>query len=104
MVDLVLKDESNQEQRIKSYIQQYGSDFFNCLCDEYVKRGLFRSLLDQSDEYNRMLDVYLQNEGLSWLSWIHDLKLTNFDRASATLWHVADHEQSADRQLVIIFW
>lgn len=101
LVDLCLENE-NKNSRIREYVHRFGQDFTAVLYGTYYKRGQYRDLLDQPAEYREHLDAYLQEADIPFLSWIQDISTGKLDRASATLWKVAEQCEMRESQTLAL--
>nr|KAJ3419288.1 hypothetical protein HK105_007157 [Polyrhizophydium stewartii] len=101
LVELCLGDE-NRRSRIISYLDRFGSDFSDVLFDAYLKKGMLRELAEQPSKYHHLLERFYAQNSVPSLSWIHDVSVGRFEKASSSLWDVARDTRQRDSQMASI--
>ncbi|ORX86289.1 hypothetical protein BCR32DRAFT_290138 [Anaeromyces robustus] len=77
LVELSIDDEEKQHY----YIDQYCNEYADILFDKLQLRNNYCKLLEQDDKYNVILKNYFDKKNIPLISWIHDIKLKNYDSA-----------------------
>ncbi|KAJ3092739.1 hypothetical protein HK102_003614 [Quaeritorhiza haematococci] len=99
LVELSLR-ESPEEQadRLRYYIEKFQGDFANVLYRTYLRKGSLRKLFEQPESYDDMVNSFLSDAKIPWLSWIQDIRSELYENASNKLWDTAKTEASVARQ------
>jgi len=75
LVELSINDDEKQHY----YIDQYGNEYADILYDKLQLNNHYLKLLEQDNKYNIILKNYFDKKDLPLISWIHDIKLKNYD-------------------------
>lgn len=90
----IVGDQTNH--RLDQYVQRFGKPFAHELYRWFIENGHNRTLLEQ--HYTELLSDFLSITDNKSLSWIHDLKLGNYEKTSQTLKTLAADESKLNRQ------
>ncbi|CAO1636727.1 unnamed protein product [Sympodiomycopsis kandeliae] len=83
----------NPEGQIQYYLRRYGKPFAFELFQYYVQTEQYKKLLSPSSEWNGLLNDFLKDTENTRISWLHDLKLHQYQEASSTLLSEAEEER-----------
>jgi hypothetical protein len=94
LVELSINDEEKQHY----YIEQYGNDYADILYDRLQLNNKYIKLLEQDSKYNIILKKYFDSKNTPLISWIHDIKLKNYNDVYLKLKNSGENMKQSQRK------
>ncbi|KAM0753804.1 methyltransferase type 11 [Meredithblackwellia eburnea MCA 4105] len=102
LVELCNDPEHGSKQRTRFFLQKYSEAFAVELYQYYVEKGHFRALLEPEATFQPLVTQFLDSTDNSRVSWINDIAIRRYERATEVLVHEALGEQSlAQKKLML---